>query len=453
MQNIDSNCAYKPFEISDEEDVVHVIPVSGGADSSALALYMHDTFPDRKFIHFFSDTGAEESSTYEYLDLIEQKIGAKIERIKPEKDLFQLIDSFSGYLPSSQSRYCTRILKLNSFRDWMKKYENQNMIMYVGIRADEATRVAFSVEGVETVMPFKEMGWGRDKVFSFLSQRAGIPSQYQTRTRSGCSICPFVRRQETVGLLQRKPDEFKRGMALEKVEKSDLDRHTIPDTLWKDAKLAPNWVSFPIPKDDIQMAGNSSHKSDLFESRGIFVAVEFFYSAFPGTDPFIWHQRFISYSPKLHSMKTQVDDRYQHLLATAEVYELSPAEIRTDARFAIYYIEAPESSFDPDGPKAKSFTWHNGESYAQVQHITEWAMRTLHFEGLSQDARRIVKSELSVEYEWTEASKKAVELVLRPGNIPTGNVVEGMWYQPNEAVRVLDKDEAEKLMPCPMCHI
>ena len=104
------------FEINRDPSVVKIIPVSGGVDSSALAVLLHKSFPDVNFIMVNTDTGAEEKETYEMLDSIEQITGNKIDRIKGEADLFEYIELYKGYLPSVESRWCTRVLKLLPFQ-------------------------------------------------------------------------------------------------------------------------------------------------------------------------------------------------------------------------------------------------------------------------------------------------------------------------------------------------
>ncbi len=47
----------------------HVCGISGGKDSSALAVYLRDRVPDMEY--FFCDTGAELPETYEYLNRLE----------------------------------------------------------------------------------------------------------------------------------------------------------------------------------------------------------------------------------------------------------------------------------------------------------------------------------------------------------------------------------------------
>ena len=440
------------FELPSRDGLVHVLPISGGADSSCLALLMHERFPEISFRMFFSDTGAEPVSTYEFLDLIEQVTGRPIERIKPELDLFQLVDRFNGFLPSSQARWCTRELKLKSFQKWMKQFDGQPMAMYVGVRRDEPGRVAFTIDGVETVMPFVDAGWGRSEVFGYLSSSVGVPRTYQTRTRSGCTVCPFQRRSEVVGLLQYQPIEFVRGMKYEKLNGNDVARHQEGVPIWKDATIGANWLSMPMPKEGEVISGSRPKKDGLFQTTGIFVAGEFFMADDMGVGSFVWHQRLISFSPTLGGIKRQVDDRFRHLLHASEAYELTPDEIRRNAKFAVWYLELPADVLDVTGPIGKSYTWQQGQSYAQVRHITQWATRVLNAEQLRLQSEAVVKSEMSIEYEWRESARQVI-LELQGSPNPVGQVVSGQWYEPTEKEPELTEEEELSLLPCPMCHI
>jgi len=57
----------------------HICGISGGKDSSALAVYMRDRVPEMEY--FFCDTGAELPETYEYLDKLETGLGKPIARL------------------------------------------------------------------------------------------------------------------------------------------------------------------------------------------------------------------------------------------------------------------------------------------------------------------------------------------------------------------------------------
>ena len=50
------------------DNVRHVLGLSGGKDSAALAIYIKDHYPEihQKVEYFFSDTGAELKEAYEF---------------------------------------------------------------------------------------------------------------------------------------------------------------------------------------------------------------------------------------------------------------------------------------------------------------------------------------------------------------------------------------------------
>jgi 3'-phosphoadenosine 5'-phosphosulfate sulfotransferase (PAPS reductase)/FAD synthetase len=51
----------------------HVLGISGGKDSAALAIYIKDRYPEisAKMEYFFTDTGSELKEIYEFLDKLE----------------------------------------------------------------------------------------------------------------------------------------------------------------------------------------------------------------------------------------------------------------------------------------------------------------------------------------------------------------------------------------------
>ena len=58
----------------------HVLGISGGKDSAALAVYMRDRVPGMEY--YFCDTGAELPETYEYLTRLEAVLGKPIAQLK-----------------------------------------------------------------------------------------------------------------------------------------------------------------------------------------------------------------------------------------------------------------------------------------------------------------------------------------------------------------------------------
>ena len=73
------------------DKVRHICGISGGKDSSALAVYMRNLVPEMEY--FFCDTGAELPETYEFLDRLEVSLGKKIEGSIQTKVLI-IISSF-----------------------------------------------------------------------------------------------------------------------------------------------------------------------------------------------------------------------------------------------------------------------------------------------------------------------------------------------------------------------
>src|SRR6266568_728090 len=61
------------------EQARHILCMSGGKDSTALALYMRDRVKDMEYV--FCDTDEELSETYEYLNRVEAFLGKKIVRL------------------------------------------------------------------------------------------------------------------------------------------------------------------------------------------------------------------------------------------------------------------------------------------------------------------------------------------------------------------------------------
>ena len=183
----------------------HILSLSGGKDSAALAIYMRDRVPEMEYI--FSDTRKELPETYEYLTKLEYFLGKKIVRLKDDRGFDHWLQVYGGYLPSSNMRWCTRMLKMKPF----EKYVGEDQVkMYVGIRADEDRTAYVSTKpNIVTVLPFKENGITIDGVHRILEESGvGLPSYYDWRTRSGCYFCFFQRTGEWVGLKERHPELF-----------------------------------------------------------------------------------------------------------------------------------------------------------------------------------------------------------------------------------------------------
>lgn len=204
------------------EKVKHVLGLSGGKDSSALAIYMSQAYPDIEIEYFFTDTGEELDEVYEYLSMLEGFLGKTIKRLDPSRDFQFYLAYYNQFLPSAQTRWCTKDLKIKPFEKWVKSEFTDNgytVFSYVAIRADEEFRQGLNSKngGLITKFPFKDDGIDKAGVFEILENSGlGLPSYYDWRSRSGCTFCFFQRKIEWVGLKERHPEAFERAKQMEK---------------------------------------------------------------------------------------------------------------------------------------------------------------------------------------------------------------------------------------------
>lgn len=208
-----------------EKKVRHILSLSGGKDSSALAVYMRLREPQIDMEYVFCDTQKELKETYEYLAKLEAFLGKPIVRLNSDRGFDHWLQVYGGYLPSSRMRWCTRQLKLKPF----EKYVGDDpVVSYVGIRADEDREGYISTKAnIKARFPFKEDGIGHADVLRILEEAGlGLPEYYKWRTRSGCYFCFFQRKSEWVGLLEHHPELFEDAKKYEKVEPETGERYT-----------------------------------------------------------------------------------------------------------------------------------------------------------------------------------------------------------------------------------
>lgn len=191
----------------------HVLGISGGKDSAALAIYMRDRVPDMEY--FFCDTEKELPETYEFLARLEAYLGKPIARLNADRGFDHWLKVYGNYLPSTRMRWCTRQLKIRPFEAWVG---DDPVKSYIAIRADEDREGYISTKpNIEPLFPFKEAGITLDDVHRILDESGvGLPKYYSWRTRSGCFFCFFQRNIEWVGLKEHHPELYEEAKAYEK---------------------------------------------------------------------------------------------------------------------------------------------------------------------------------------------------------------------------------------------
>ena len=144
------------------DSVKHVLGLSGGRDSAALAVYMRQHHRELDIEYFFTDTGKELPEVYEYLGRLEGFLGKPILRLNPDRDFDFWLKQYNDFLPSAQTRWCTRQLKLRPFERWLRPLlaNGTTIYSYVAIRSDEEYREGYSSKHDRLVvrLPFKQAG-------------------------------------------------------------------------------------------------------------------------------------------------------------------------------------------------------------------------------------------------------------------------------------------------------
>ncbi len=223
-------------DATSDRDARHVVPISGGKDSTALAVYLSQTYPDLPFEFVFSDTGAELPETYRYFERLEHVLGVDVTRVsafelleveqKPGRTPFDIVlyEHYSGFLPSPSSRWCTRMLKIRPFEEFIGSAPAYS---YIAIRADESRRgytgtgskpVLLSEKpNITPVYPFRDEGLTIADVHRILDESGlGLPEYYEWRSRSGCYFCFYQQIAEWQGLKERHPELFEKARAYER---------------------------------------------------------------------------------------------------------------------------------------------------------------------------------------------------------------------------------------------
>ena len=199
------------------ETVHHIMGLSGGRDSAALAVFLRDRVPDIQY--FFCDTGAELPETYDFLARLEAYFSKHILRLGSGRDFDHYLDVYRGALPSPQMRWCTKQMKIKPLEQWIATaFGDSKVVSYVAIRADEPGRQGYlsTKSNIEVVYPLRDAGIDKEGVMRILEEAGvGLPAYYEWRTRSGCYFCFFQRKAEWIGLAERHPDLFQKAVDYE----------------------------------------------------------------------------------------------------------------------------------------------------------------------------------------------------------------------------------------------
>ena len=153
-------------------NVRHILGISGGKDSAALAIYMKQNYPKLPIEYYNSDTGCELAETEQLIERLEAYLGKEIKRLRAAETsseptpFHHFLKAAGGFLPSPQARWCTQKMKLAEFERYVG---NDLAISYVGIRGDEDRDGYISTKpNIQAIFPFRRNIWSIDVINKFL---------------------------------------------------------------------------------------------------------------------------------------------------------------------------------------------------------------------------------------------------------------------------------------------
>ena len=229
------------------EDRELVVSVSGGKDSTAMALWLIDQGLKDRCHWVFADTGWEHPDVYEYLDYLEGVIGPinRVTSKKYPKGMTDLVKK-KGMFPSRKFRFCTEQLKVVPIREFVADLIDRtgaDPVSCVGIRAAESrSRAAMEMwdsggpVGLDTWRPIIE--WGLEDVVNYHTKHNVTPCSLYLRenhpsSRVGCYPCIMSRKKEIFAVSEADSWRIDQIRELEtEVQEAHIKRN--PD--WKDQK-------------------------------------------------------------------------------------------------------------------------------------------------------------------------------------------------------------------------
>lgn len=171
----------------DENGVLHIVALSGGHDSTIMSFLLKEREP-RPYEYVCTPTGDELPEMFEFWRWLGSVDGLGRRLIPIMNGTLKSVIAKESTLPNFRRRFCTRILKIEPYRKFLKEQAAGGpVVSYVGLRADEPGRAGGAyddIEGVEMRFPLREWGMGEDDVQAGLAER-GI----KCPDRTDCARC------------------------------------------------------------------------------------------------------------------------------------------------------------------------------------------------------------------------------------------------------------------------
>ncbi len=190
------------------------VSFSGGADSTALAIYLAEAGEDFELV--FEDTGAELPETYWIVPRVARALEKRLIIVSGSTFFHELaypnpeLKRQPFMLPGYGARWCTRELKQKPFYEFVKT--QGDCIVSIGIRADEQDRLengpSNKPKNCKYDRPLVDAGFVKRDVRNLCEGRGLLSPAYKWRSNTSCFCCPFQRKHDWINLSKEHPDLF-----------------------------------------------------------------------------------------------------------------------------------------------------------------------------------------------------------------------------------------------------
>lgn len=212
------------------------ISFSGGRTSAYMlwrVLQAHQMSLPREAVVCFANTGKEDEATLNFVNECSRRWNVPIhwleyqwhedakqrwkvvtfETASRNGEPFEAAIRSRRYLPNPVTRFCTTLLKIRPFAQYLKTLGDDWQQM-VGIRADEQRRVAKiranpSEEGFDRIMPLADAGVTKEMVGHFWRNNdfdLQLPNFNGVTTHGNCDLCYLKGGSQIMSLIREKPE-------------------------------------------------------------------------------------------------------------------------------------------------------------------------------------------------------------------------------------------------------
>ena len=176
---------------------MNVVALSGGKDSTALALALREREPGQ-YVYICTPTGDELPEMLAHWRKLEHLLGQPIFQIRTTTLAECVVKNKA--IPSWRMRFCTRDIKIAPMQAWIDQ-QTEPVTLCVGLRADEEGREGGIYKNATVRFPFREWGWALEDVQGYLAcHGVEIPR------RTDCARCLFQSLPEWWELWKGYPD-------------------------------------------------------------------------------------------------------------------------------------------------------------------------------------------------------------------------------------------------------